>query len=99
MSVYLVSNIVVEDHDAYVQYMKAGRASVARYGGRLLTAGAPEYLEGKWQPTRVTVVEFPSRDAALRFYESAEYQEARGLRRGIADYSLILLSNISDLTR
>jgi uncharacterized protein (DUF1330 family) len=99
MPVYLVSNIVVQDHAAYLHYMKAGRASVARYGGRLLTAGSPEYLEGKWQPTRVTVVEFPSREAALEFYHSPEYQEARALRHEIADYSLVLLSNITEQTR
>jgi uncharacterized protein (DUF1330 family) len=99
MPVYLVSNIVVQDHEAYAKYMRAGRASVAKYGGRLLTAGSPEYLEGKWQPTRVTVVEFPSREAALQFYQSSEYQDARALRQGIADYSLVLLSNITDQTR
>ena len=37
-------------------------------------------LEGDWNPTRLVVLEFADLEAAKRWYESEEYQEAKRLR-------------------
>lgn len=96
MPVYLVTDISVHDHEAYQKYARAGRGTVARFGGKLLSAGVtPEVVEGTWSPSRMSIVEFPTREAALAFYNSSEYEEARKLRRGIADFNLVLLPGIA----
>lgn len=92
MPVYLVTQMTVHDHEAYKAYPVAGRAAVAQYGGRLLAAGMkPEVIEGNWNPQRMAIVEFASREAALAFCNSPEYAKARALRLSAADFNMILV--------
>ena len=47
-----------------------------KFKGRLLAVDeAPEVLEGTWNCTRTVLIEFPSREDALAWAGSAEYQE------------------------
>ena len=92
MPVYLITTIEVHDPEKYQAYVRAGRATVAAFGGKLLAAGVtPEVVEGDWNPSRMALVEFPSREAALAFYNSPEYAGARALRKSCADFNLVLL--------
>ncbi|KPC24575.1 Uncharacterized protein AC496_3093 [Pseudomonas savastanoi pv. glycinea] len=42
-------------------------------------------MEGEAESRRVVIVEFPSVEAAQKFYNSEEYTKARHLREGAAD--------------
>ena len=92
MAVYVVTDVEVFDLERYRPYTAAGHAAVLRYGGRFLAEGAaPELIEGTWLPKRMAIVEFPDREAALRFYQSPEYSEARAKRKDVARFNMILV--------
>ena len=93
MPAYLVTSVEVFDVPTFrAEYSTRGSAAVTQYGGRFLVEGGkPEPIEGDWLPKRMAIVEFASAEAARRFYDSPEYQEARKHRAGIADFSMILV--------
>ena len=47
-------------------------------------------LEGQWPHARFVVIEFPSREAAERWYGSPEYQKIIGLRHNSSVGNLII---------
>lgn len=73
-------NYSLTDADAYGAYPPAAMASMAGHEFDLLVADyASEPKEGS--PGEVTVVlRFPSKDAAMRWYDSDAYREVRHLR-------------------
>lgn len=93
MPVYLVTDVTVHDPQRYRAYSQAGHAAALRHGGRFLVeGGAPEPVEGRWQPRRMAILEFADRAAALAFYHSPEYAQARERRAGIADFNMVLVA-------
>ena len=90
MSAYILVDGEVTDPTRYEGYKKAAQAAVELYGGRyLVRGGAAQVLEGDWQPHRIVVLEFPSRESVRRFFTSPEYQAARKLRAGAARMNII----------
>lgn len=94
MPVYLVTNVEVTNPEEYKQYTRAGRDAVVRHGGRFLVeGGTPALIEGSWLPKRMAIVEFPTGEAALAFYHSPEYTEARKKRAKSAIFNMILVES------
>lgn len=92
---YILAQIDVPDEAAYRDsgYMAMAQAAITAHGGRFLVRGGePTLLEGVRHPQRIVILEFPSRDAAERFYHSAEYGPAITLRQTLSTGSLVLLS-------
>jgi uncharacterized protein (DUF1330 family)/trans-aconitate methyltransferase len=55
--------------------------TVAQYGGSYRVLGGKfDVVEGDWRPGFLVLVEFPSREQAHRWYDSAEYRPLRSLR-------------------
>lgn len=78
---YLIANIEVKDAAIFDEYRQKVAPVIARYGGRyIVRGGAIETLEGSWPLKRLVVLEFPSLDAARRFYDSVEYAPLLKLR-------------------
>ena len=62
-----------------------------KFGGRFLVRGGTrEVVEGKVRG-RTVVLEFPSYQAALACYRSPDYQAAAALRKGKAEFDLIII--------
>jgi uncharacterized protein (DUF1330 family) len=81
MAAYLIANITVTDMARYQDYRSQVGPVVAQYGGKFLVrAGAVHPLEGDMRLDRVVVIEFPSLEAARRFYDSPEYAPLLKLR-------------------
>jgi uncharacterized protein (DUF1330 family) len=81
MKCYLVANITITDLPQYQPYRELVPAVIAQYGGQyLVRAGAVHPLEGELGLDRFVIIEFPSRDAATRFYHSPEYAPLLKLR-------------------
>jgi len=81
LTAYVIVEIDVTDPAAYEPYKKAASESIARHGGKYIVRGGKTVsLEGA-PPKRVVILEFPSLDAAKRFYDSADYQAAIQLRK------------------
>ena len=81
MAGYIVVNLDVHDPALFDQYRQQVPAIIAAHGGRYIIRGAPlDHVEGKLPFKRLVVLEFPSVEAAKRFYDSPEYQPVKKLR-------------------
>ena len=95
MAAYLVVDIDVVDPVRYEVYKELAAPTLAVYGGKYLTrGGAVEVLEGKWQPGRFVVVEFPSVERANAWWNSDIYKAAKKLRQETANTNMILVQGI-----
>lgn len=81
MKYYVIAEMQVTDPSWVAAYVQVVTPMIERYGGRYLarTSGI-EKLEGDRPPPQVVVVEWPSREAAMAFYESEEYRPYRESR-------------------
>ncbi|YCH20244.1 DUF1330 domain-containing protein [Pseudomonas sp. D1-3] len=86
MSAYLIGKMNITDQGRYDNYKRLTPEIVKAHGGRFISRGGQKFfLEGEAESRRVVLVEFPSVEAAQRFYDSEEYERARRLREGAAD--------------
>jgi uncharacterized protein (DUF1330 family) len=93
MPTYIVGEIHVTDPAAYQAHVPRALATIARSGGRVI-AGAEsrvDLLEGEPMPERIFIVEFPTADAARRWYQSGDYQEALKVRMSSSDGRVFLI--------
>jgi uncharacterized protein (DUF1330 family) len=82
---YVVFQVDVTDAERYERYKERAQASVAAAGGRYVARGGQVIaLEGNPPAGRVVVLEFPTLDAAVAWYEGDAYADARALRNRAA---------------
>ncbi len=76
MTVYALIELEITSMDGMGPYMASVSDTVANHGGKyLVRAGNTEIVEGGLGKYPVKVVlEFPSMDAAKKWYNSADYQ-------------------------
>jgi uncharacterized protein (DUF1330 family) len=80
---YIIVESQITDPEAFKGYMAAAPAAVKAFGAEyLVRGGRHEVLEGSWHPPRLTVLRFPSYEAAKSMYDSPAYVAARKLRAG-----------------
>ncbi|MBL8700213.1 MAG: DUF1330 domain-containing protein [Alphaproteobacteria bacterium] len=92
MAAYIIVDAEVTDPAKYEGYKRLTPAAIAKHGGRFIVRGGMhETLEGSWTPHRVVVLEFPSMEAAKRFYASPEYAEAKAARAGAARFNTVVV--------
>jgi uncharacterized protein (DUF1330 family) len=81
MTAYIIADIDVTNPDGYAPYRAAAQKTIEAHGGRYIArGGAVEKLDGDWNANRVVIIEFPSMDAARKWYHCAEYQDALKIR-------------------
>lgn len=73
---YAVVHIDIHDNDAYDQYKVIASEAVAEAGGVFLVRGGAQIVKEGQPRARTVLVEFPSVDAAEKFYHGDKYQEA-----------------------
>jgi len=82
MKYYLIAELEITDQSWVADYIKNVTGLVERHGGRYL-ARTPkvERIEGERKPAEIfVIVEWPSKESALAFYESEEYRPYRQKR-------------------
>ena len=88
---YWIARVDVADPERYKAYVAANAAPLARHGGRFLVrAGRFENPEGASR-SRNVVVEFPSYQAALDCWKSADYQDAVKLRLPVSTVDMVII--------
>ena len=96
MPTYLVNHLRipgdVPNNDA-LNYLDQVEATVAPYGGKWLAQGPGDVIEGAW-PGAVVLMEFPTREAADQWYNSAAYTAIRALRIKSAISDIILIDSL-----
>ncbi len=93
---YLIVESSITDPEAFKQYMAAAPAVVREFGGDyLVRGGRMDVLEGNWTPPRLTVLRYPSFEAARNMYDSPAYVAARALRQGsTACFNMVLVEGV-----
>jgi uncharacterized protein (DUF1330 family) len=92
MSAYVVVEVEILDAEKYERYKELVPASIARYGGRFIVRGGKvQNLEGTWSPQRFVVLEFPSSEKAVAWWNSEEYAAAKALRQASSQTQMILV--------
>ena len=93
MAAYLIVTAQIRDRARFLAgYAPAAAALTERFGGEyLLRAPGVEVLEGDHPGGSVVVSKWPDKAAALAFWRSPEYAEAKRLRAGIADCQVLVV--------
>jgi uncharacterized protein (DUF1330 family) len=92
MPAYVIADVEILDAERYADYRSQVPATLESYGGQFLVrGGATDMIEGDWLPRRLVIIEFPSMDAAHRWYDSPEYQAILGIRHEAATARLIIV--------
>lgn len=95
MAAYVIANVHITDEAGYAVYREMVAPTIEAHGGcYLVRGGRAEVLEGSDAVGRVIVVEFPSYEQALSWYESDEYALAKSQRREAAHGELILVEGV-----
>ena len=97
MPAYLLIDAVIHDRAAFGAYVAVTAKIVEKMGGHyiVLGGGEMETLEGTGFAGKAVVSEWPDRAAALAFWHSAEYAEAKKLRVGVCDARVVLVDGVA----
>lgn len=91
MAAYFICTMTIHDPETYRKYTALTPATLARHRGRFLTRGdAVQTVEGPEFSERLVLIEFSDRDAALAWYNDADYQSAAKFRRLASTGRMIL---------
>ena len=89
---YVIAEIQVTNPDGYREYSSMVPATIEKFGGRFLVrGGATQVLEGEWPQRRRVILEFPSVDAARKWFDSPDYEKPKALRQANSEGRLLLI--------
>jgi uncharacterized protein (DUF1330 family) len=95
MKAYLIALETVHDEAMFAEYRKGVVGTLTPFGGQFVARGGKyTVLEGEWPHSRTVIIEFPSRDAAEGWYNSADYQKIIGLRHKSSSGNLVILDGV-----
>lgn len=95
MSAYIVFDIDVQDPEAYKEYVRLARPSVAQYGGKVLAlSDAVAPVEGDWTPRRIVIIEFADAARARAWMDSPEYGLAKPIRHRTARARVVVVPGL-----
>ena len=95
-SVYLVFDVDIHNMQNYQEYITRGKPIVEKYGGEyIIRGGSIDVMEKElWEPTRMVLVKFPNREAALNWYNGKEYQPVKKIRQENSTSTLLFVDGL-----
>jgi uncharacterized protein (DUF1330 family) len=97
MPAYVIVETDIHDPEQYDRYRAASPGAVHAGGGHFVVRGGElAVLEGDWNPSRLVVLEFPDLEAAKRWYDSPEYEEAKRLRECAANLRMVAVQGLDE---
>ena len=95
MPAYVVAEVEITNPEGYKEYSSQVPATIEKYGGRFLVRGGKaQPLEGDWPERRRVIIEFPSAEAARKWWNSPEYEKPKALRRANSQGRLLLIEGV-----
>ena len=94
MKAYMIVRCVIHDREKFISgYGTEASKLLEKYGGKyLIRAPGAIPLEGIDDDNNSVVIsEWPSKERALEFWNSDEYQEIKKLREGIAECKVLVI--------
>ena len=79
---YLIADTKIHDPEKYEAYKRLAKPIVEEFGGEYIVRGGRLDVAQAdlWSPSRLVVIRFPNRDAALAFLSSEAYQPVKAIR-------------------
>ena len=75
MSVYIIARFNIHDRSEYDKYSAGFLEVFEKFDGKMLSIDEdPMVLAGAWDDTRSVIIEFPSKESALTWMNSDDYQ-------------------------
>ena len=88
---FWIVRVDIDDLEQYKLYMAANAAPFKKYGARFLVRGGKyETVEGTSR-ARNAVIEFPTYEAAVECWHSADYQAAFKIRHTVSTADLVIV--------
>ena len=90
---YVLTEVTIHDRIAYQEYEAEFMPIVERYGGELIAVtDDPTVLEGLCSEMRVVLIRVETRQDALDWYDSQEYQQLAVIRRATSTGTDLLIN-------
>ena len=97
MPAYIVVNAKITDPDGLAAYRVAVGPTFDGHPSTMLVSNNEAVsLEGEPHGSRVVIIRFPDRAAAMAWYESPAYQAIIGLRHASTEGSALLVDGLDD---
>ena len=97
MGAFMFIQADISDPQQFMEYAKRTPQLITQFGGRYrCMRAAVEQLEGKPDNRKIVVSEWPSMDAARKFWNSPEYREVKKFREGAAEVDVYLVEITDD---
>lgn len=91
MRSFFVANIRITNPDIYVRYLEQCDEVFAKFKGKYLVVDEnAEVLEGRWNYTKLVIIEFPDKQELKNWYESKEYQDILKYRMDGAECDTVI---------
>lgn len=82
----------MHDAERFKEYAAAVPAVIEKHGGTYRVRGGDcEVLEGNWSPSRLVIIEFPDRAAAIAFYNDRDYEPLKALRHSASEGDAVIV--------
>ena len=95
MPAYVIVDVDVKDPEAYKEYRAKAAPTVMAAGGRyIVRGGVTTHVEPGWDLHRFVMLEFPSVEAAKKWYASAAYQKVLPIRLRSAKSRLTIVEGL-----
>jgi uncharacterized protein (DUF1330 family) len=96
MTAYIVGRLKVWDRDWLAEYLPKVTVLIEKHGGRFLVlGGSPEQIEGSEEAANSAIIlEFPSRDAAMAFWNAEEFAPLVKLRNTGSSMEAMVLDGV-----
>jgi len=92
LSAYFIANIRIKDDNEYQKYLERVDKVFNKYDGKYLVVdNSPTILEGKWEYSRLVLIEFPDKNSLEKWYYSDDYQEILKYRLLAAECDTIIV--------
>ncbi len=92
MNAYLILDLEIHDISVFTEYIRKIPEIIEKHQGRYVVQGVePTVVEGDWEPARVVVIEFPSRENAEGFLDDADARALFEIRHRSTTSKLLLV--------
>jgi len=91
---YWIARVDVKDAEAYKAYVAGAADAFKAHGARFLARGGRFTAAEGTARARNVVIEFPTFEAAVDCYNSAEYQAACAHRVGFSEGEIVIVEGV-----
>ncbi|WP_438729078.1 DUF1330 domain-containing protein [Parasphingorhabdus sp. DH2-15] len=96
MTVYAIAQLTIHDREGYKRYEAGFMEVFAKFDGVMLSIDEePMVLEGEFTATRSVLIEFPSKEQAMAWMTSPDYQAIAKHRLAASTANSILVKAIT----